>query len=234
MIDRLLHTPPTPTPTPTSIPTPTPSSRTTRSSRSVPATLSRDHPLRCRAHSRCPGKGFTLIEVLVVVAIVAALISLAVVGLRGARKASAALACRAHIRNAAQITHAYANDQKGWLPFFADPKSTPAFRNAGMGFQYNQQVLYWTIPLQGYLSQPRVAPEQFCPSSELYLDVFKRGRREERLAHYTRSFILFSDYELTLTAAYDPRFFTPAGDTPPSPARAVALAEAAPSRTRPQ
>lgn len=58
--------------------------------------------------------GFTLIELLVVVAIIALLISILLPSLNEARRQSRAIVCLNNLRTQGQVTHFYAEDNRGW------------------------------------------------------------------------------------------------------------------------
>ncbi len=63
-----------------------------------------------------PGKGFTLVELLVVIGIIALLISILLPALSKAKAAAKATKCTADVRSLLQALNLYANDYKGWLP----------------------------------------------------------------------------------------------------------------------
>ena len=63
---------------------------------------------------RC--RGFTLVELLVVIGIIAVLIGLLLPALGAAREAANATKCLANLRSAAQALHIYVSENNGWLP----------------------------------------------------------------------------------------------------------------------
>ena len=88
-------------------------------------------------------QGFTLVELLVVIGIIALLIAILLPSLSRAREAAKAIQCLNNMRQFAIANTMYANDYKGWnVPFFngKDSKSryfwvnNPAFRKA-LGLQ---------------------------------------------------------------------------------------------------
>jgi prepilin-type N-terminal cleavage/methylation domain-containing protein/prepilin-type processing-associated H-X9-DG protein len=60
--------------------------------------------------------GFTLVELLVVVAIIFLLMAIALPGLRTARERSKMVECASNMRELGFATHLYAKDHDGWLP----------------------------------------------------------------------------------------------------------------------
>ena len=60
--------------------------------------------------------GFTLVELLVVIGIIAVLISMLLPALNRARQQARLVECSAKLRDVVVASHAYAADNKGWLP----------------------------------------------------------------------------------------------------------------------
>jgi prepilin-type N-terminal cleavage/methylation domain-containing protein/prepilin-type processing-associated H-X9-DG protein len=69
---------------------------------------------------RCSEKGFTLVELLVVVAVIGSLASMVLPGLAKAKSKAQSTRCASNMRNWSQATHLYLSDNDDHLPFFGE------------------------------------------------------------------------------------------------------------------
>ncbi len=87
-----------------------------------------------RRTRRSHGSAFTLVELLVVVAIVALLVGLLLPALRGARAQARRSVCLAHLREIGQLTHAFADQNADRMP--------RSQHSAGFGFVNGEPWAY--------------------------------------------------------------------------------------------
>jgi len=69
---------------------------------------------------RC--KGFTLVELLVVIGIIALLISILIPTLGKARNQAQRIKCQANLQQIGQVWHMYANENDGWFPILFEER----------------------------------------------------------------------------------------------------------------
>src|SRR3954454_23866835 len=99
--------------------------------------------------------GFTLVELLVVIGIIALLISILVPALSKAREQSLRVKCLSNVRQLAMVTQMYANDNKMWLPF----------SSWGQDSTYPNAVVNWlyTPPITEANAYQRLETGSFYP-----------------------------------------------------------------------
>lgn len=95
--------------------------------------------------SRQSVRGFTLVELLVVIGIIALLISILLPALNKAREQANAAKCAANMRSAVQALHLYTTEYRGWLP--GPTTSGAVWKSSGASIGANDTSLD-TVPLQ--------------------------------------------------------------------------------------
>jgi prepilin-type N-terminal cleavage/methylation domain-containing protein/prepilin-type processing-associated H-X9-DG protein len=91
---------------------------------------------------RLSRRGFTLVELLVVIGIIALLISILMPALSGARAQANTLKCASNLKSIGQVAHMYAQDFKGKVP-----------RNYEHGAQYQAGHILWAEAFGRYLNK---------------------------------------------------------------------------------
>jgi prepilin-type N-terminal cleavage/methylation domain-containing protein/prepilin-type processing-associated H-X9-DG protein len=111
--------------------------------------------------------GFTLVELLVVIGIIALLISILLPSLSKARESAQRVACLTNLRSTMQMMHLYATENKGQIPLgcHSDRYQEAYYITLGSG-----STLHWpswgVLYKAGYLTDPRYL---YCPSeSQVY------------------------------------------------------------------
>ena len=88
-------------------------------------------------------RGFTLVELLVVIGIISVLIAILMPGLTAARRHAQTVQCGAHLRSIGQAMQSYANEHKGRIP-----------RDYWYGLEYIQGHILWAEAFGKYLGHP--------------------------------------------------------------------------------
>ncbi|GMU20387.1 MAG: hypothetical protein AMXMBFR13_04840 [Phycisphaerae bacterium] len=136
--------------------------------------MSMTHRLR---PARCCAAGFTLIEVLVVVAIIAVLLAILMPSLANAREKAKRTVCLSNQKQIANALGMYVHGQQGWLPH-----SVPAF-NASLTWIVWQEFAKKPYPPKGWVhlgllygakmvKEPQIF---YCPSYRAYPHVYPEG-----------------------------------------------------------
>jgi prepilin-type processing-associated H-X9-DG protein len=141
-------------------------------------------------------RAFTLVELLVIIGIVAVLMGVLIPALTSARASAGKMACLSNLRQIGTAVHAYANDNRGNIPFGpkAPPFLSPADFYPSTGAVTSLISLRNGAPvglgllLQGYLSeQPRVL---FCPDPDQHVsaktELAKVGTGQAQCSYYYR------------------------------------------------
>lgn len=113
---------------------------TARSAEDVPAKYDSDSLAAARSQDRTP-PAFTIVEALLVIALVAVLLALLTPSLSGAREAARRTVTLSHLRTHANIMTVYANDNGEMLPYTTYPEATYTVRRHPSG--YVRQFVYF-------------------------------------------------------------------------------------------
>jgi prepilin-type N-terminal cleavage/methylation domain-containing protein len=163
-------------------------------------------------HLHSNERGFTLVEVLVVLGIIAVLMSLLMPAITLVRRQSEATKCASNLRQLGMALQMYANSNKGWMPDWSAWHTYPD----GQGSD-DAPGLGWTEKLQPYFVAPDNAAYN-CPSfrsQEPRINYFLaakwsgvNGHKAMRFADVTMSsrFVLSGDK--TQRGLYPPSFGT--------------------------
>jgi len=141
-------------------------------------------------------RGFTLLELLVVMSVLAILVALLLPALASAQQAGRKAICLANLRQIGIAVHAYAFEQDGRIPYGpqAPPFTSPASFYPSTGAPTSLLSLQSGVPVGLGLLLPRHLGAQskvlFCPGSDQAIDadaeVKKVGRSQAQGSYYYR------------------------------------------------
>lgn len=111
-------------------------------------------------------RGFTLVELLVVIGIIAVLVSILLPSLNKAREAGNAVKCAAQLRDIGLALSMYANANKGWcMPYCNHSQKNPPVAAANQDGQWEN---WWPHQLRPYLKNYRPADVQSLNASDIF------------------------------------------------------------------
>jgi prepilin-type N-terminal cleavage/methylation domain-containing protein/prepilin-type processing-associated H-X9-DG protein len=115
------------------------------------------HLCENRACKRARLSGFTLVELLVVIGIIALLISILLPALQAARRQANAVKCAAELREIGHAFQMYAADSKGWFPpAQLQTLSGKVYNIDGTDFPQQGVGAYWFHFLQKYVTKSKL------------------------------------------------------------------------------
>lgn len=161
--------------------------------------------MRQLSEDRHPG-GFTLIEMLVVISVIAVLIALILPAIGKARASSRSAASSANARTLAQVIQTYCGDAKDAMPAFHAGQWYPAFnRDQQIMMPYFQVANMWTGVTFDYLP--------YNENIDVFLSPGSPRRNDASLNwptsyHYSTSFVAVPELWAAGSVA-DPRFLQP-------------------------
>ena len=105
-------------------------------------------------------RGFTLVELLVVIGIIAVLISILLPALSAARRQAAAAKCAAQLREIGNAFQMYALESKGWFPpAQLLPTSGRVYNVNGVDYPNSGLGAYWFNFIAKYVTKSKVGLE---------------------------------------------------------------------------
>lgn len=111
-------------------------------------------------------KGFSLIELLVVIGVAAIVVSLVISFLGAARGAQRQLVCLANCNTSTKAILLYAGDSRDAFPYLAThARLEDAFAIGSLALPYRAQAFHWPRVGGRYLGEPALGPAARCPST---------------------------------------------------------------------
>jgi hypothetical protein len=157
-------------------------------------------------------RAFTIVEALVVIAVVTLLMVLVVGAVRGTREAARTSACAANLRGCQQLFFLYSADYRDSWPFFARRQLADAFENGGYSLEYTLQALHWPMALRGYTGGRPLEPVQVCPYGPAAQAAFRPGGDYVMyVGGLPNGYIHTSDYWMSYSLFTDPRAWVQGG-----------------------
>lgn len=153
--------------------------------------------------------GFTLIETIMVLAVIGLLLALTVPQLGMVREAAERAASRSNLRNHVQIFTMYTGDHAGEFPFFMHPDAPETIiRGGGLAYRMSLKSfffassVYWPVALASYYGDVAFDESTFVPGAQAQGAGFPSYL-------YSNSFVATPDYwrretRLTGTSQYRP------------------------------
>lgn len=116
-------------------------------------------------HRNERSRGFTLVELLVVIGIIAVLISILLPALSRARASAQSVACKSNLRQLVLATHMFANEHGGYIPK-AENNGSPRMQGwnvrLGTRWEFPENMWSWQFAIYKYLNKSKGAFQ--CPT----------------------------------------------------------------------
>jgi hypothetical protein len=160
-------------------------------------------------------RGYSCIEILVVIAVVAVLCSLAIVVGGTVRRRSIMLLCHANLHQIGQAVHHYVDRNRDVFPYLAMLGQGPPLRNGGYAVGYFAQEVLWPKAFQGEFENDQLSMVTQCPASPTTREIIHAGRLVDYLSQYGPTYVEPSSYWLSGTVLADPSLFRESEHHPP-------------------